>query len=109
MYKKLIFVKPTSGLVKKTLSRAPSKNNGADGSTSDMVFQGEASTLWQARYSAEPFNGFTFEEVSSLDELIAGAGVVEGATPVWAFAGLGLLGVGGTAAAAGAVASGGGG
>ncbi|KIQ57984.1 hypothetical protein RL74_18020, partial [Pseudomonas fluorescens] len=74
-----------------------------------MVFQGEASTLWQARYSAEPFNGFTFEEVSSLDELIAGAGVVEGATPVWAFAGLGLLGVGGTAAAAGAVASGGGG
>ncbi|PWB37101.1 hypothetical protein DCO47_05690 [Pseudomonas sp. NDM] len=80
-----------------------------DGVPNDIVFQGDDATLWQARYSAEPFNGFTFEEIDSLDELIAGVGVVDGATPAWAIAGLGLLGAGGAAAAAGGGGGGGGG
>ncbi|QXI18036.1 BapA/Bap/LapF family large adhesin [Pseudomonas hamedanensis] len=80
-----------------------------DGVANDIVFQGEDATLWQARYNAEPFNGFTFDEIGSLDELIAGVGVVEGATPAWAIAGLGLLGAGGAAAAAGGGGGGGGG
>lgn len=83
-------------------------NAAPDGVNSDMVFQGEDGTLWQAQYDTQSFNGFTFDEVNSLDELIADAGVVSGATPTWAFAGLGLLGAGG-AAAAGGVAGGGGG
>ncbi|MEB2652529.1 Ig-like domain-containing protein [Pseudomonas siliginis] len=80
-----------------------------DGVPNDIVFQGDDATLWQARYSAEPFNGFTFDEINSLDELIAGVGVVDGATPAWAIAGLGLLGAGGAAAAAGGSGGGGGG
>lgn len=80
-----------------------------DGVPNDIVFQGDDATLWQARYSAEPFNGFTFEEIDSLDELIAGVGVVDGATPAWAIAGLGLLGAGGAAAATGGGGGGGGG
>ncbi|QRK86623.1 BapA prefix-like domain-containing protein [Pseudomonas granadensis] len=78
-----------------------------DGVTNDIVFQGDDATLWQARYNAEPFNGFTFDEIGSLDELIAGVGVVDGATPAWAIAGLGLLGAGGAAAAAGGGGGGG--
>ncbi|WP_161872152.1 BapA prefix-like domain-containing protein, partial [Pseudomonas sp. SG-MS2] len=73
---------------------------------SDMVFVGEDGTLWHANYDAEAFTGFTFEEVASLDELVAGIGVAGSETPTWAIAGLSLLGVGGAAAAAG---SGGGG
>ncbi len=84
-------------------------NTGPDGVTSDMVFQGEDGTLWQAQYDAGSFNGFTFDEVSSIDELIAGAGVVGSATPAWAIAGLGLLGAGGAAAASGSGGGGGGG
>ncbi|MBV4484611.1 BapA prefix-like domain-containing protein [Pseudomonas sp. SWRI153] len=80
-----------------------------DGVPNDIVFQGDDATLWQARYNAEPFNGFTFDEIESLDELIAGVGVVDGATPAWAIAGLGLLGAGGAAAAAGGGGGGGGG
>ncbi|EIK93446.1 hypothetical protein PMM47T1_26677, partial [Pseudomonas sp. M47T1] len=67
---------------------------------SDMVFQGENGTLWQAQYNAEAFHGFTFAQVSSLDDLLAGVGVVGSATPEWAIAGLGLLGAGGATAAA---------
>lgn len=73
---------------------------------SDMVFVGEDGTLWHANYDAEAFSGFTFEEVASLDELVAGIGGAGSETPTWAIAGLSLLGVGGAAAAAG---SGGGG
>ncbi|WP_455842987.1 Ig-like domain-containing protein [Lelliottia jeotgali] len=73
---------------------------------SDMVFVGEDGTLWHANYDAEAFTGFTFEEVASLDELVAGIGGAGSETPTWAIAGLSLLGVGGAAAAAG---SGGGG
>ncbi|MFK3797055.1 BapA/Bap/LapF family large adhesin [Pseudomonas sp. NPDC088444] len=79
------------------------------GFTSDMVFQGEDGTLWQAQYSAQSFSGFTFDEIASIDELIAGTGVVSGATSAWAIAGLGLLGAGGAAAATGAASGGGGG
>ncbi|RAU44535.1 BapA prefix-like domain-containing protein, partial [Pseudomonas sp. RIT409] len=75
-------------------------NTGPDGLASDMVFQDEDGALWQAQYSAESFNGFTFDEITSIDELIAGTGVVSGATSAWAIAGLGLLGAGGAAAAA---------
>ncbi|GAB7528309.1 hypothetical protein PS3A_07170 [Pseudomonas sp. 3A(2025)] len=81
----------------------------AEGVQSDIVFVGEDGVLWQAQYSTEPFNGFTFAEVASIDTLIADAGVVGGATQTFAFAGLGLLGAGGAAAAAGAAGGGGGG
>lgn len=84
-------------------------NADPNGVGSDMVFQNQDGTLWQARYSTEAFNGFTFEEISSLDSLLATAGVVGSATPEWAFAGLGLLGAGGAAAASGAGGGGGGG
>ncbi|HWH87643.1 MAG TPA: Ig-like domain-containing protein [Pseudomonas sp.] len=80
-----------------------------EGVPNDIVFQGDDATLWQARYNAEPFNGFTFDKINSLDDLIAGVGVVDGATPAWAIAGLGLLGAGGAAAAAGGSGGGGGG
>jgi len=79
----------------------------AEGVRSDMVFQDENGTLWQAQYNAEAFHGFTFAQVSSLDDLLAGVGVVGSATPEWAIAGLGLLGAGGATAAA--VGGGGGG
>ncbi|MEQ7922149.1 Ig-like domain-containing protein [Xanthomonas sp. WHRI 1810A] len=84
-------------------------NADPNGVNSDMVFQNQDGTLWQARYSTEAFNGFTFEEISSLDSLLATTGVVGSATPEWAFAGLGLLGAGGAAAASGAGGGGGGG
>ncbi|WP_442757773.1 MULTISPECIES: Ig-like domain-containing protein, partial [unclassified Pseudomonas] len=67
---------------------------------SDMVFVGEDGTLWHAQYDAAAFTGFTFEEVASLDELVAGIGTAGSAMPTWAIAGLSLLGVGGAAAAA---------
>jgi len=67
---------------------------------SDMVFVGEDGTLWHANYDSTAFTGFTFDEVASLDELVAGIGVAGSATPTWAIAGLSLLGVGGAAAAA---------
>ncbi|WP_236237748.1 BapA/Bap/LapF family large adhesin [Pseudomonas faucium] len=76
---------------------------------SDMVFVGEDGTLWHANYDATAFTGFTFDEVSSLDELVAGIGVAGSATPTWAIAGLSLLGVGGAAAAADHSSGGGGG
>ncbi|MFJ3470237.1 BapA/Bap/LapF family large adhesin [Pseudomonas sp. NPDC090201] len=82
---------------------------GPDGVASDMVFQGEDGALWQAQYNAQAFEGFTFEEISSIDELIAGTGVVSGATSAWAIAGLGLLGAGGAAAVSGGGGGGGGG
>ncbi|MBD8790478.1 BapA prefix-like domain-containing protein, partial [Pseudomonas syringae] len=81
----------------------------AEGVQSDIVFVGEDGALWQAQYSADAFNGFTFAEVASIDTLIADAGIVGGATQTFAFAGLGLLGAGGAAAAAGGAGGGGGG
>lgn len=84
-------------------------NTAPDGPNSDMVFQGEDGTLWQAQYDTQSFNGFTFDKVDSLDELIADTGVVSGATPTFAIAGLGLLGAGGAAAAGGVGGGGGGG
>ncbi|BDM21042.1 BapA prefix-like domain-containing protein [Pseudomonas sp. LRP2-20] len=67
---------------------------------SDMVFVGEDGTLWHANYDATTFTGFTFDEVASLDELVAGIGVAGAGTSTFAIAGLSLLGVGGVAAAA---------
>ncbi|MCE0908427.1 BapA/Bap/LapF family large adhesin [Pseudomonas kurunegalensis] len=67
---------------------------------SDIVFVGEDGTLWHAQYDATAFTGFTFEDVNSLDELVAGIGTAGSAMPTWAIAGLSLLGVGGAAAAA---------
>ncbi|CAI3795012.1 hypothetical protein GLGCALEP_01096 [Pseudomonas sp. MM221] len=67
---------------------------------SDIVFVGEDGTLWHAQYDATAFTGFTFEDVTSLDELVAGIGTAGSAMPTWAIAGLSLLGVGGAAAAA---------
>ncbi|WP_433735126.1 BapA/Bap/LapF family large adhesin [Pseudomonas monteilii] len=78
---------------------------------SDIVFVGEDGTLWHAQYDATAFTGFTFEDVNSLDELVAGIGTAGSAMPTWAIAGLSLLGIGGAAAAAdnGSGGSGGGG
>jgi VCBS repeat-containing protein len=84
-------------------------NTDPNGVGSDMVFQAEDGTLWQGQYSREAFAGFTFEEISSLDALLATTGVVGSATPEFAIAGLGLLGVGGAAAATGGGGGGGGG
>lgn len=81
----------------------------AEGVRSDMVFQGEDGVLWQAQYSAEAFNGFSFTQLSALDDLLVGAGVVGSATPEWAIAGLGALGAGGAGAAAASGLAGGGG
>ncbi|MFK3818209.1 BapA/Bap/LapF family large adhesin [Pseudomonas sp. NPDC089407] len=67
---------------------------------SDIVFVGEDGTLWHAQYDAAAFTGFTFEDVASLDELVAGIGTAGSAMPTWAIAGLSLLGIGGAAAAA---------
>ncbi|MFJ4347204.1 BapA/Bap/LapF family large adhesin [Pseudomonas sp. NPDC089401] len=67
---------------------------------SDMVFVGEDGTLWHASYDAQAFTGFTFDEVASLDDLVAGLGAAGSATSTFAIAGLSLLGVGGVAAAA---------
>ncbi|MBC3483523.1 BapA/Bap/LapF family large adhesin [Pseudomonas sp. SWRI77] len=67
---------------------------------SDIVFVGEDGTLWHANYDAAAFTGFTFDEVASLDELVAGIGVAGSEMPTWAIAGLSLLGIGGAAAAA---------
>ncbi len=67
---------------------------------SDIVFVGEDGTLWHAQYDATAFTGFTFEDVNSLDELVAGIGTAGSAMPTWAIAGLSLLGIGGAAAAA---------
>ncbi|WP_455925082.1 BapA/Bap/LapF family large adhesin [Pseudomonas putida] len=80
-----------------------------EGVQSDMVFQGQDGTLWQAQYDAQAFHGFTFAEVSSIDDLLAGVAVVGSATPEWAIAGLGLLGAGGATAAAVGTGGGGGG
>ena len=80
-----------------------------EGVASDMVFVGEDGTLWHAVYDADAFTGFTFENVASLDELMADVGVVGNATSTFAIAGLSLLGVGGAAAAAGGGGGGGGG
>ncbi|WP_047149719.1 Ig-like domain-containing protein, partial [Pseudomonas sp. TJI-51] len=76
---------------------------------SDIVFVGEDGTLWHAQYNAAAFEGFTFEDVNSLDELVAGLGTAGSAMPTWAIAGLSLLGAGGAAAAAGSGGGGGGG
>ncbi|WP_043200599.1 BapA/Bap/LapF family large adhesin [Pseudomonas putida] len=75
---------------------------------SDIVFVGEDGTLWHAQYDAAAFTGFTFEDVASLDELVAGIGTAGSAMPTWAIAGLSLLGVGGAAAAADSGGGGGG-
>ncbi|WP_426809630.1 BapA/Bap/LapF family large adhesin [Pseudomonas sp. WOUb67] len=66
---------------------------------SDIVFVGEDGTLWHAQYDAAAFTGFTFEDVASLDELVAGIGTAGSAMSTFAIAGLSLLGVGGVAAA----------
>ncbi|PVZ39339.1 BapA/Bap/LapF family large adhesin [Pseudomonas sp. CC120222-01a] len=76
---------------------------------SDMVFVGEDGTLWHANYDTTAFTGFTFDEVASLDELVAGIGVAGAGTSTFAIAGLSLLGVGGVAAAANNSGGGGGG
>jgi VCBS repeat-containing protein len=76
---------------------------------SDMVFVGEDGTLWHANYDTTAFTGFTFDEVASLDELVAGIGVAGDGTSTFAIAGLSLLGVGGVAAAANNSSGGGGG
>lgn len=80
----------------------------AQAQSSDLVFQGDDGTLWAAQYDTTNFTGFTFEEIASIDGLLAGGGVVGGSTSVWAVAGLGLLGAGGAAAAASGGGGGGG-
>uniref|UniRef100_UPI001F320F3B hypothetical protein n=1 Tax=Pseudomonas urethralis TaxID=2740517 RepID=UPI001F320F3B len=54
---------------------------------SDMMFVCEAGPLWLANYDATTFTVFTFDEVNSLDELVAGIGTAGNETSTFAIAG----------------------
>lgn len=69
----------------------------AAGESSDLVLQGQDGTLWQAQYSST-FNGFTYTELSSLDDLLLVAAAGGSAMPEWMLVALSLVGVGATAA-----------
>lgn len=80
------------------------------GDRSELVLEGQDGQLWQGQYNEAAFEGFTFTEVNSLDEVIAASAIGGSATPEFAFMALSLLGVGaGGAAVASAANSGGGG
>ncbi|WP_218728441.1 Ig-like domain-containing protein, partial [Pseudomonas sp. D1HM] len=65
---------------------------GEDGATSQLVLEDEDGTLYLGQYSS-PYSGFTFSEISSLEELTLAAQAGTG-TPDWLVWGLSLLGVG---------------
>uniref|UniRef100_UPI0030D78146 Ig-like domain-containing protein n=1 Tax=Pseudomonas mucidolens TaxID=46679 RepID=UPI0030D78146 len=81
---------------------------GADGATSQLVMTNPDGTLLLGNYSS-PYSGFTFSEVSSLDDLVGAGVLAESSTPSWVLWGLGLLGVGIAAAALDGGSGGGGG
>ena len=69
----------------------------AAGERSELVLQGQDGALWQAQYSST-FNGFTYTELSSLDDLLLVAAAGGSAMPEWMLVALSLVGVGATAA-----------
>lgn len=69
----------------------------AAGEQSELVLQGQDGALWQAQYSSA-FNGFTYTELSSLDDLLLVAAAGGSAMPEWMLVALSLVGVGATAA-----------
>ncbi|WP_028696404.1 Ig-like domain-containing protein [Pseudomonas cremoricolorata] len=79
-----------------------------DGLGNDLVFAGDNGTFWKASYDADAFSGFTFDEVSSPDALLADPAESGGGLSGLAIAGLGLLGVGAAVAASHSGGGGGG-
>lgn len=69
----------------------------AAGEQSELVLQGQDGALWQAQYSST-FNGFTYTELSSLDDLLVVAAAGGSAMPEWMLVALSLVGVGATTA-----------
>ncbi|WP_218581681.1 BapA/Bap/LapF family prefix-like domain-containing protein, partial [Pseudomonas karstica] len=53
---------------------------GADGATSQLVMTNPDGTLLLGNYSS-PYSGFTFSEISSLDDLAAAGVLADGSTP----------------------------
>ena len=71
---------------------------GSDGATNQLVLEGSNGTLLLGQYSS-PYSGFTFTQISSLDDLTLAAAGGSADIPNWVLWGLGLLAVGGAAAA----------
>ncbi|MQT51109.1 MULTISPECIES: BapA/Bap/LapF family large adhesin [unclassified Pseudomonas] len=71
---------------------------GIDGATNQLVLEGSNGTLLLGQYSS-PYSGFTFTQISSLDDLTLAAAGGSADIPNWVLWGLGLLAVGGAAAA----------
>ena len=71
---------------------------GADGAKNQLVLEGADGTLLLGNYST-PYSGFTFTEISTLDDLGVAAIAADSSVPNWVLWGLGLLAVGGAAAA----------
>ncbi|MGP5354862.1 BapA/Bap/LapF family large adhesin [Pseudomonas helleri] len=81
---------------------------GSDGATNQLVLEGSNGTLLLGQYSS-PYSGFTFTQISSLDDLTLAAAGGSADIPNWVLWGLGLLAVGGAAAALSGGGGGGGG
>ncbi|MBI6580721.1 BapA prefix-like domain-containing protein, partial [Pseudomonas synxantha] len=71
---------------------------GADGATNQLVLESADGTLLLGNYST-PYSGFTFTEISTLDDLGVAAIAADSSIPSWVLWGLGILAVGGAAAA----------
>ncbi|MQU06527.1 adhesin [Pseudomonas helleri] len=71
---------------------------GSDGTTNQLVLEDSNGTLLLGQYSS-PYSGFTFTQISSLDDLTLAAAGGSADIPNWVLWGLGLLAVGGAAAA----------
>ena len=71
---------------------------GSDGAANQLVLEGSNGTLLLGQYSS-PYSGFTFTQISSLDDLTLAAAGGSADIPNWVLWGLGLLAVGGAAAA----------
>jgi hypothetical protein len=81
---------------------------GADGAANQLVMTNADGTLLLGNYSS-PYSGFTFSEISTLDDLAAAGIVADSAVPDWVLWGLSLLAVGGAVAAISSSGGGGGG
>ncbi|WP_143479457.1 Ig-like domain-containing protein, partial [Pseudomonas fluorescens] len=81
---------------------------GADGAKNQLVLEGADGTLLLGNYST-PYSGFTFTEISTLDDLGVAAIAADSSIPSWVLWGLGILAVGGAAAAMSGGGGGGGG
>src|SRR5471032_2062559 len=81
---------------------------GSDGAANQLVLENADGTLWLGKYSS-PYSGFTFGEISALDDLTLATVAADSSVPSWVLWGLGLLAVGGVGAAINSSGGGGGG